>query len=94
MATLTVLILLPFVSHSLELAMHLALGTPKLAHSLIASVAFTEIATLFNLYAMRRGALVVGAEAPSIGADLRQVPMLIAGFIAAGPLLILRRVRR
>jgi hypothetical protein len=48
---------------------------------------------LFNLYAMRRGALVVGAEAPSIGADLRRVPRLIAGFIAAGPLFIFRYLR-
>ena len=92
-ATLTMLILLPFISHSLELAMHLARGTPKLLSSVIASVAFTEIASLFNLYAMRRGALVVGAEAPSIGADLRRVPRLIAGFIAAGPLFIFRYLR-
>jgi hypothetical protein len=93
LATLTVMILLPLAAHSLELAVHLANGTPKLAHSLIASVAFTEIATLFNLYAMRRGALVVGAEASSIGSDLRRVPALIAGFVAFVPLWILRRIR-
>jgi hypothetical protein len=92
-ATLTLLILLPLVSHSLELALHLARGTPKLLSSMIASIAFTEISTLFNLYAMRRGAFVVGAEADSIASDMRQIPSLIAGFVASGPLAILRFIR-
>ena len=94
MAAVTVLILLPLVSHSLEFAIHLARGTPKLLPSMIASIAFTEISTLFNLYAMRRGALVVGAEASSMAADMRRIPILIAGFVAAGPLAIARAVRR
>lgn len=93
-AALTVLILLPLISHSLELALHLARGTPKLMSSMVASVAFTEISTLFNLYAMRRGALVVGAEASSMASDMRRVPRLIAGFVASGPLMILRSIRK
>jgi hypothetical protein len=95
MAAISVLILLPVVSHSLELALHLARGTPKIISSMVASVVFTEISTLFNLYAMRRGALVVGEEeASSMSDDLRRVPGLIAGFVASGPLAILRCVRR
>jgi hypothetical protein len=93
-ASLTVLILLPLVPHSLEFGIHLARGTPKLAPSMIASVAFTEISTLFNLYAMRRGALVVGSEASSMAADMRRIPRLIIGFVAAGPLAVLRSIRR
>ena len=94
LAAVTVLILLPFVSHSLELAIHFARGTPKLLPSMIASICFTEISTLFNLYAMRRGALVVGAEASSMAADMRRIPGLIVGFVASGPLAILRSIRR
>jgi hypothetical protein len=92
-AAIAVLIALPIASHSLQFAIHLASGTPKLASSLIASVAFTEISTMFNLYAMRRGALVVGAEASSMASDLKRVPGLIAGFIASGPLMVFRYVR-
>ena len=92
-AGVTVLILLPVISHSLELAVHLLRGTPKLLNSLLASVAFTEISTLFNLYAMRRGAFVVGAGASSMSSDMRQVPRLIGGFIAAGPLALVRCLR-
>jgi hypothetical protein len=94
MASITVLILLPLASHSLEFAVHLVRGTPRLAQSLIASVAFTEISTLFNLYAMRRGALVVGGEASSMADDMRRIPGLIAGFVACGPLALLRAIRR
>jgi hypothetical protein len=92
-AGVSVLILLPLISHSLELAVHLVRGTPKLLSSLVASIVFTEISTLFNLYAMRRGAFVVGAEASPMSSDMRQVPRLIAGFIAAGPLAIVRCLR-
>jgi hypothetical protein len=76
-----VMILLPLVSHSIELTVHLLRGTPKILTSLLASVLFTGISTLFNLYAMRRGALLVGADAGSVGADLRRMPRLIGGFV-------------
>ncbi|HLK20687.1 MAG TPA: hypothetical protein VKT81_17155 [Bryobacteraceae bacterium] len=53
-ASLTALVLLPLVSHSLELAVHLLRGTPKIVTSLISSVCFTAISTLF--ICMPRGA--------------------------------------
>ena len=76
--------LLPIASHSLELALHLLRGTPRIITSMIASVCFTVFSTLFNLYAMRRGALIVGAGGSSILGDLRRTPALIAGFLAGG----------
>ncbi len=85
MAGIAVMILLPLVSHSLELAVHLLRGTPKIVTSLIASVGFTWISTLFNLYAMRRGALLVDSGANSFRADLRQVPRLILEFVISLP---------
>lgn len=94
LALVMVLIVMPLITHSLELAMHMATGTAKLLRSMIASVAFTELATLFNLYAMRRGALVVGNQAPSMIDDLRRIPNLIAGFIVAGPMAVVRGFAR
>ncbi len=92
-ANATAMILLPLVSHSIELAIHLLRGTPKIITSVIASVIFTAVSTLFNLYAMRRGALVVGAGSDSIAQDLKRVPRLIAGFVAEGPLMLYRSVQ-
>jgi len=85
-AALAAMVLLPLLSHSIELTVHLLRGTPKLLASLIASVCFTALSTLFNLYAMRRGALVVGEASGSVAADLRRLPRLIGGFLAVGPM--------
>lgn len=60
-------LLIPFVSHSLELVIHVLRGTPRLKASLISSVVFTILSTSFNLYAMRRGALTsVRDRLPSV----------------------------
>lgn len=92
-ANLAALILLPLVSHSIELSVHLLRGTPRIRTSIIASVVFTALSTLFNLYAMRRGALVVGAGSDTVKRDLQRTPRLIAGFLAEGPLIVYRWVQ-
>src|ERR1700733_2303578 len=54
------MVILPVVSHSLEFLLHWLRHTPHLKASLISSITFTVFSTLFNLYAMRRGTMVVG----------------------------------
>jgi len=93
-AGLFVAVLLPVLSHSLEISVHMLRGTPKIITSLVSSVCFTIFSTLFNLYAMRRGALVVGEGAQPIREDLRRIPGLIAGFIGSGAMSTCRWVRR
>ncbi|MGE0393703.1 MAG: hypothetical protein AB7P67_09060, partial [Vicinamibacterales bacterium] len=68
------LILLPAVGHSLELLVHWLRGTPELAASLGASVAFTALSTAFNLFAMQRGVLIVGEGRQTLWQDLRSLP--------------------
>jgi hypothetical protein len=82
-AAAATMILLPVLSHALELAVHLSRGTPELARSIAASVAFTVVSTGFNLFAMRRGALVVGPGRRSLADDLRRTPRLIGAFALA-----------
>ena len=82
-AAAATMILLPVLSHTLELAVHFVRGTPELARSIAASVAFTVLSTAFNLFAMRRGALVVGAGRGSLADDLRRTPRLIGAFVLA-----------
>jgi hypothetical protein len=91
-AGVTVMILLPLISHVLELAVHLLRGTPKIITSVIASVCFTVVSTLFHFYAVRRGALVVESGAESLAADMKRLPGLIAGFVALAPLHVYRRI--
>lgn len=93
-AALVVMFLLPLAGHSAEFAVHLLRGTMKLKVSIIASVCFTAVSTLFNLYAMRRGALVTGEGQQSLGSDLKQMPRLIGGFLISGPLAAWRLIER
>lgn len=85
-AVVATMIILPLCNHSLEFVVHWSRGTPKLARSIVASVCFTIISTTFNLYAMRKGALVVGADSRSLWWDMKQMPRLILSFVAVIPL--------
>ena len=74
-AGLTLMFLLPLISHSIETVVHYLHGTLRLGTSILASVCFTALATLFNLFAMRRRVLITsGADAKSLASDLRRVP--------------------
>jgi hypothetical protein len=86
--TLASLVLLPLAAHGGEVAVHLWRGVPQFGRSLAASVAFTVLATLFNLHAMRRGSFLVGGGSDGLFADMRAVPRLLVSF-AAAPLRLL-----
>ena len=87
------IVLLPLCSHSLEFLVHWLGRTPNLKTSLIASLSFTVVSTLFNFYAMRKGAMVVGRNCPSLAQDIRAMPRLIGGFLAVFPMWIRRSLR-
>jgi hypothetical protein len=93
-AALASIVVLPVVSHSLEFLIHLLRHTPHLKTSIISSMAFTVISTLFNVYAMRRGALVSGQGCASIASDMRRMPRLIFGFLAVIPNYLIRGARK
>jgi hypothetical protein len=81
--TAAAMIVLPLLSHSLELAVHWWRGTPALGLSIAMSVAFTALSTSFNLFAMRHGAFVVGVGRQSLLSDLLSLPRLVAQFVRA-----------
>lgn len=87
---LAAMVCLPLLGHSGELLVHWWRGTPNLGASLFASVGLTLLSTSFNLFAMRRGVLVVGVPGrPSLWADLRALPGLGVEFgvaVATGAL--------
>lgn len=83
-AILTVTVAVPALSHAIEFAVHRLRGTPGLRFSMLASILFTVITTLFNLYAMRHGLLRVGRGSLSLGADLRRLPRTILSFLQTG----------
>lgn len=82
-ATLTVMALLPLANHSVEFLVHWLRHTPALLTSIAASAAFTSVSTAFNLFAMRRGVLIIGKQRQSLLQDLIRMPALIASFVWA-----------
>jgi hypothetical protein len=84
------MVVVPAISHSIEFTIHYLRGTPVLGRSILVSVCFTQISNLFNLYAMYKGALIVGAEARPLGEDMRRVPALIGGFLLVLPRLAIQ----
>jgi hypothetical protein len=77
--------LIPALFQGVEYLLHWMRGTPHLRIAEIVSVAISGISALFNWYAMRRGALLVGTEGASFGSDLTRLPRLIFGFLALLP---------
>ena len=93
MVALILLVAMPVVSHALQYVVHRWQGTPNLRAGVLWSMSLTAINALFNWYVMRRGALLTGGAGQSLGADLREMPRLIAGFVMAGPRLLLERFK-
>jgi hypothetical protein len=84
-ATLVVIIVLPGTNHLIEIAVHWARGTQRFGTSVIASVSFSVLSGLFNIFAMRRGLLIVGDGRRPILDDMRRLPGVIGAFLMAVP---------
>ena len=74
-------VVLPGLVQVAEILLHLRLGTPKLLTTTIASLIMTILAGLFQWHAMRRGALLVGAQSMSLADELRLIPGLMSSFL-------------
>ncbi len=93
-ATMTAAVLVPAFAHSIEFVVHWSAGTAALGASIAASIAFSVLSTLFNLFAMRRGVLVVGEDTGSLVQDLRRMPSIVVQFVTAGPVAAARMLAR
>jgi len=76
------MLLLPLFNHSLEFVAHWMRGTEKLWLSIMASMIFTALSTLFHLFVMKRGVMIVGEGSQSLAADLAQMPKNVGLFLA------------
>ena len=94
LATLCVMIMLPAFSHMIEFTLHTLNGDVNKGKAIIISISFSIVSAFFNLFAMRRGTLLVKDEgAQSLGKDLAQMPKIVGEFMFY-PLIWLWRRRR
>lgn len=82
--TAAAMLLPPLITHFIEFAVHRLRGTARLMESIAVSIGFTALSSAFNLFAMRRGALVVDGGCDSIWSNLRRMPSIVVGFAAEG----------
>lgn len=76
-ASLVSMALLPIISDTAEFIVHFLHGTERLGATVIASVIFTALSTLIELFVMRHGILVVGQSSKSLLQDIKSIPGLI-----------------
>jgi hypothetical protein len=86
--------LFPGTAHLAELAVHWMARTPELGASLKASVALSVLSTVFSLFAMRRGVMIVGGSSLPFSDDLKQLPRLVLDFMLALPRALARMAGR
>lgn len=104
LANIIVSVMLPAVIHTIEFVTQYVLEHTyvevfalsqdgvTLKRAFAISVLFSIVSVLFNLYAMRKGALLVGAgeDTQSLKDDLKRMPRLVGEFIIALPVYISR----
>lgn len=98
-ATLTVPLVLAAFSHVVEYAVQTAfdsyVGTISSGKAIATSVFISVISAVFNLFAMRRGVLLVkDSQQQSLWKDLKQVPKLIVEFLGFVPTQMWEMARR
>lgn len=82
----------PIMFQLCDFLFHAALGTQVFRAGMIASAVFTAISAAFNLYVMRRGALLVGKDGNTFKKDLSVLPRLALSFVVSGVVKIPRFV--
>jgi hypothetical protein len=87
-STWAALLVVPGIAHVMEFLVHTWRGTPIIGPAIAASIALTIVSTSFNLFAMRRGALLSGDGCRPLREDLREIPRLV--MMCVGVLLRLR----
>jgi hypothetical protein len=83
-ASLATMALIPIISDTIELTVHILCGTQRISATFAASLIFTASATLIELFAMRHGILVVGENGKSLLQDFKNTYRLIVEYICEG----------
>jgi hypothetical protein len=77
---------IPSALYGFDYLAHVYTGMHNVRPAVTFATALSVVSTLFNLFMMRRGAMVVGEESQPLWRDLMRVPVLFVQFVIAGPL--------
>jgi hypothetical protein len=95
LATLCVMIMLPAFSHMIEFTLHTLNGDVNKGQAIMISITFSIVSAIFNLFAMRRDALLVKDDrAQSLWQDLVTLPKIVGEFMFYPLVWLWRRSRK
>lgn len=82
LSTLCVMFLLPAISTIIEFTLHTLNGDAKKGTAIIISITFSILSAIFNLFAMRRNALLVkDKDQQTFARDMIKMPAIVAEFM-------------
>jgi hypothetical protein len=78
-------LVIPGALYGVDYFLHVWTGMHHVRPAVSVATGLSVVSTLFNLFIMRRGAMVVGEGSQPLWRDLIRMPRLIGQFIGAGP---------
>jgi hypothetical protein len=93
-ALLVMLTIFPAITLALDLPLHMAMHTRGLARGMFVAILLSSFASVFDLYVMKRGTLIVGGEGKSFLSDLKSLPLLAFRFVLEPPIWAWRLTRQ
>jgi len=92
LAACVVALAIPLALNGVDWAAHVVTGMHRVRPAVTFATGLSVLSTLFNLFIMRRGAMVVGEDSQPLWRDLIRIPVLLVQFVIAGPLWVFRLV--
>lgn len=84
----------PAYAHTVEYILHTINGDENVNKSIVISIIFSALSAIFNLYAMRRGTLLVKDEQQqSFWTDLKKMPVIFIEFFSYPFVWVYRKLR-
>ncbi len=94
LATICVMVMLPAYGHTVEYTLHTINGDQNRNKSILVSISFSVVSSLFNLFMMRRNAMLVNdPQQQRFVTDLKRMPILAAKFVAHPFVWLFRKVK-
>lgn len=94
LANTIIMVGFPAYAHIIEYTLHTLNGDKNVNKSIVFSIIFSALSAIFNLYAMRRGAMLVkDAEQQPFWRDLKKMPVIFAEFFGYPFIWIYRKLR-
>lgn len=94
LVNLIVMVMFPIYGHIVEYTLHTINGDQNVNRSIVITMTFSAVSALFNLFVMRRGAMLVkDKDQQPLLHDLKKMPLIMIEFVSYPFVWVYRRMR-